>query len=72
MTEQDKKSDCKEKSQFLSVFSAGDGDLTLRKQSGGLFLVKSGAIYDCDPTDVLPCKTETLNLWVQVALVLQQ
>ena len=44
---------------------ARDGDLTLRKQSGGLFLVKSGAIYDCDLTDGLPCKTETLNLWVQ-------
>lgn len=28
-------------------------------------LVKSGAIYDCDLTDVLPCKTETLNPWVQ-------
>ena len=44
---------------------ARDGDLTLRKQSGGLFLVKSGAIYDCDLTDVLLCKTETLNPWVQ-------
>ena len=35
------------------ILCARDGDLTLRKQSGGLFLVKSGAIYDCDLTDVV-------------------
>ena len=30
----------------------GDGDLTSRKRSGGPFLVKSGAIYDCDLSEL--------------------
>ena len=57
---------------MINFRSAGDGDLTLRKRSSGPFLVKSGAIYDCDPTDALLCKAETLNPWVQVDSGLQK
>jgi hypothetical protein len=43
-----------------------------KKRFSEPFLVGWGAIYDCDPTDALLCKAETLNPWVQVGSGLQK
>ena len=52
--------------------NAGDGDLTLRKRSGGPFLVKSGRSYAETLTGALLCKAETWTHRVQVSALEQK